>query len=51
MPVLLADVEDFSYKEIAEMTGHPDRHRDVPAASGKKSDAEEVVRLCRPSAA
>ena len=25
---------------------HPDRHRDVAAASGKKGDAEGVVRLC-----
>ena len=26
---------------------HPDRYRDVAAPSGKKSDAEEVERLCR----
>ena len=43
MAVLLADVEGFSYKEIAEIIGHPDRDRDVAAASGKESPAEAVV--------
>ena len=43
LPVLLADVEGFSYKEIAEIMDTPDRHRDVAAASGKESAAEGVV--------
>ena len=32
MAVYLADVEGFAYKEIAEIMGTPDRHRDVAAA-------------------
>jgi hypothetical protein len=43
MAVLLADVEGFSYKEIAEIMGRPDRDRDVPSAPGKESPAEGVV--------
>ena len=43
MPVLLADVEGFSYKEIAEIMDDADRHRDVAAASGKESPREGVV--------
>ena len=43
LPVLLADVEGFSYKEIAEIMDTPDRNRDVPPASGKESAPEGVV--------
>ena len=45
MAVLLADVEGFSYKEIAEILDIPDRNRDESAASWKKGAAEGVVRL------
>ena len=45
MAVLLADVEGFSYKEIAEIMEVPDRYGDEPAASGKKSTAKGVARL------
>ena len=39
MAVLLADVEGFSYKEIAEILDDPDRYGDEPAAPGKKGTA------------
>ena len=45
LAVLLADVEGFSYKEIAEILDIPDRHRDEPAAPGKKGPPEAVVRV------
>ncbi len=35
MPVLLADVEGFSYKEIAEIDGDAHRHGHVPACTGE----------------
>ncbi len=37
--VYLADVEGFSYKEIAEIMGTPRRHRDVPAAPRSQAAA------------
>ena len=43
MAVLLADVEGFSYKEIAEIMDVPDRDRHEPAPSRKKAAAEAVV--------
>ena len=45
LPVLLADVEGFCLQGDRRDPGHPDRHRDVAAASGKKGDAEIVVRV------
>ena len=45
MAVLLADVEGFSYKEIAEIMDVPDRHGHEPAPSGKKAAPEAVVGL------
>ena len=44
MAVLLADVEGFSYKEIAEITDVPDRDGDEPDPPGKKGAAEGVAR-------
>ena len=43
MAVLLADVEGFSYKEIAEIMDVPDRHGHEPAASRKKAAPAAVV--------
>ena len=42
--VLLADVEGFSYKEIAEITDVPDRDGHEPDPPRKKSPAEGVGR-------
>ena len=48
MAVLLADVEGFSLQGDRRDPRHPDRHRDEPAAPGKKRPAEAVVRVrCR----
>ena len=33
-PLVLRELEELSYKEIADITAHPDRHRDVTAVSG-----------------
>ena len=49
MAVILADVEGFSYKEIAEILDVPDRHRDESHPSRKKAAAEAVVGLRRRS--
>ena len=46
MAVLLADVEGFSYKEIAEITGRADRHRDESAPPRKKAAAEGGCGIC-----
>ena len=40
LAVYLADVEGFAYKEIAEIMGTPDRHRDVAAAPRPQAAAE-----------
>ena len=46
LAVYLADVEGFPYKEIAEIMGTPDRHRDVAAAPRPAPAARHAVRLC-----
>ena len=49
MAVYLADVEGFAYKEIAEIMGTPDRHRDV-AAAPRPSPAARPAHRNRPRA-
>ncbi len=45
MTVLLADVEGFSYKEIADIMDVPDRNGDEPAPSWKKGARKGVARF------
>ena len=47
LPVLLADVQGFLVQGDRRDARHPDRYRDVPPPSGKKGDAEIVVRVRR----
>ena len=47
MAVILADIEGFSYKEIAEILDVPDRHRHEPDPPRKKATAEAVVGVRR----
>ena len=49
LAVYLADVEGFSYKEIAEIMGTPDRHRDV-AVEPRPQPAAQPARRLRPRA-
>ena len=47
LAVYLADVEGFSYKEIADIMGTPDRHRDVAAAPRPAQSAQAARALRR----
>ena len=49
LAVYLADVEGFSYKEIADIMDDPDRHRDVAAAPRPAHAAQAAGELCRTS--
>ena len=48
MVVILADLEDFSYKEIADILGLPGRNRHVPHCTGPQAPGEDAVEVRPP---